>query len=69
MEYVDDVCLGSHKFEHMCRKLDDLWKESNKAGLEINFSKTEDTCQYNSKTKALIKWRGHSEIIRFLLFE
>ena len=28
MEYADDVCLVSHKYEHMQRKLDDLWKES-----------------------------------------
>jgi hypothetical protein len=27
----------------MQRKLDDLWKESKKAGLEINSSKTEET--------------------------
>jgi hypothetical protein len=38
MEYADDVCLVSHKYEHMQRKLDDLWKESKKAGLEINSS-------------------------------
>ena len=36
MEYADDVCLVSHKYEHMQRKLDDLWKESKKAGLEMN---------------------------------
>ena len=42
MEYADDVCLVSHKYEHMCRKLDDLWKESKKADLEINSSKTEE---------------------------
>ena len=42
MEYADDVCLVSHKYEHMERKLDDLWKESKKAGLEINSSKTEE---------------------------
>ena len=41
MEYADDVCLVSHKYEHMRRKLDDLWKESKKPGLEINSSKTE----------------------------
>jgi len=40
MEYAVDVCLVSHKYEHMCRKLDDLWKDSKKAGLEINSSKT-----------------------------
>ena len=42
MECADDVCLVSHKYEHMCRKLDDLWKEPKKAGLEINSSKTEE---------------------------
>jgi len=42
MEYADDVCLVSHKYEHMQRKLYDLWKESKKAGLEINSSKTEE---------------------------
>ena len=41
MDYADDVCLVSHKYEHMQRKLDDLWKESKKAGLEINSSKIE----------------------------
>jgi hypothetical protein len=42
MEYADDVCLVSHKYEHMQRKLDDLWKEFKKTGLEINSSKTEE---------------------------
>jgi hypothetical protein len=42
MEYADDVCLVSHKYEHMQRKLDDLWKESKKDGLEINASKREE---------------------------
>jgi len=41
-EYPDDICLVPLKYEHMCRKLDDLWKESKKAGLEINSSKTEE---------------------------
>jgi len=44
VEYADDVCLVSHKYEHMQRKLDDPWKESKKAGLEINSSKTEEIC-------------------------
>ena len=43
MEYADDVCLVSHKYEHMYRKLDDLWKESKKVGLEINFSDRRNT--------------------------
>jgi len=42
MEYADDGCLVSHKYKHMQRKLDDLWKESNKVGLEINSSNTEE---------------------------
>jgi len=42
LEYAYDVCLVSHKYEHMQRKLDDLWKESEKAGLVINSLKTEE---------------------------
>jgi hypothetical protein len=45
----------------MQRKLDDLWKESKKAGPEINSSKTEGirVNTINSKPRAQIKWRGH----------
>jgi len=56
MEYADDACLVSHKYEHMQRKLDDLWKESQKTGLEINFSKTEEI---RVKPRTQIKSRGH----------
>jgi hypothetical protein len=42
MEYADGVCLVCHEYEHKQSKLDDLWKESKKAGLEINSSKTEE---------------------------
>jgi hypothetical protein len=42
MGYEDDVCLVSHRYEHMQRKLDDVWEESKKLGLEINLSKTEE---------------------------
>jgi hypothetical protein len=41
MEYADDVCLVL-RYEDMQRKLDDLWEESQKAGLEMNSSKTEE---------------------------
>jgi hypothetical protein len=41
MEYTDDVYLVSHRYEHLQRKLVDLWEESKKAGLEINSSNTE----------------------------
>jgi hypothetical protein len=44
MEYADDVCLVSHRYEHMQRKLDDLWEESKKACLEINLLKTVEIC-------------------------
>jgi hypothetical protein len=42
MEYADDIFLVSHKYEHMQKKMDDLWEESKKAGLEINPLKTEE---------------------------
>jgi len=57
MEYADDVCLVSHKYEHMCRKLDDLWKESKKAGLEINSSKTEEI-RVNTIVKQRLRLNG-----------
>jgi SRSO17 transposase len=42
MEYADDVCLISHRFEYIQRELDNLWEESKKVGLVINSSKTEE---------------------------
>ena len=42
MEYADDICLVSHKYEHMQKELDDLQKESKKVGLQINPLKTEE---------------------------
>jgi hypothetical protein len=44
MGYVDNVCLTSHIFLHMQRKLDDLWEESKKVGLVINSMKREEVC-------------------------
>jgi hypothetical protein len=41
-EYADDVRLISHRFEHMQRKLDDLWDESKKVVLAISSSKTKE---------------------------
>jgi hypothetical protein len=38
--YADDVCLVSHRYEHMQRKLDDLWEESKKVGHKIKHLKT-----------------------------
>ena len=38
MEYADDICLISHKYEHM----DDLQEESKKVGLQINPLKKEE---------------------------
>ena len=57
MEYADDVCLVSHKYERMQRKLDDLWKESRKAGLEINSSKTEEI-RVNTVVNQRLKLNG-----------
>jgi hypothetical protein len=42
MEYVDDICLVSHKYVHMQKKLDDLQEEFKKVGLQINPLKTEE---------------------------
>jgi SRSO17 transposase len=42
MEYADDICLVSHKYEHMQKKLDDLQEESKKLALQINPLKTEE---------------------------
>ena len=42
MEHADDICLVSHKYEHMQKKLDDLQEESKKLGLQINPLKTEE---------------------------
>jgi hypothetical protein len=51
-KYADDVRLISHTFEHMQRKMDDLWDESKKVALAISSSKTKEMCQYNSKPRS-----------------
>jgi hydrogenase maturation factor len=43
VRYADDICLVSHKYEHMQKILDDLQEESKKVGLQINTLKTEET--------------------------
>jgi hypothetical protein len=35
LDYADDICLLSHKFEHMQDKINYLQQESIKAGLKI----------------------------------
>jgi hypothetical protein len=42
MEYAGSICLASHRYECIQRKLDDLWEESKKADHEISSSKTEE---------------------------
>jgi hypothetical protein len=42
IEYAEDVCLVSHKYERMQKKLDDLQEESKKVGLQMNPLKTEE---------------------------
>jgi hypothetical protein len=42
LDYADDICFLSHSQAHMQSKLNNLRYESKKAGLEINFSKTEE---------------------------
>jgi hypothetical protein len=36
------TCLVSNKYEHTQKKMDDLWDESKKVGLEMNPLKTEE---------------------------
>jgi len=57
MEYADDVCLVLHKCEHMQKKLDDLWEESKKVGLEINPLKTEEI-RFNTIINQVLKLNG-----------
>jgi hypothetical protein len=42
LECADDICLLSHKYDHMQSKLNDLCGESRKGGLMINYAKTEE---------------------------
>ena len=42
MEYADEICLVSYKYERMQKKLDDLQEESKKVGLQINPLRTEE---------------------------
>jgi hypothetical protein len=42
MKHADDVCLQSRRYEHMQRKLYDLWEKYKKVGFEVNLSKTEE---------------------------
>jgi hypothetical protein len=53
LKYADDVCLLSHKYDHMQSKLIDLHNLSQKVGLEINYSKTEEI-RINIKLKKAI---------------
>jgi hypothetical protein len=52
-EYADDVCLLSHKYDHMQSKLTDLNNISPRVSLEINYSKTQEI-QINTKLKEAI---------------
>ena len=53
MEYADDICLISHKYEHM----DDHQEESKKVGLQINPLKTEEI-RVNTITNRVFKLNG-----------
>jgi hypothetical protein len=50
LDYAEDICLLSHSQAHMQSKLNNLCYESKKAGLEINFSKTEEL-RVNTKSQ------------------
>ena len=66
MKYVDDICLVSHKYEHMQDKLDDLQEGSKKVGLQINPLKTEQI-RVNTIINIVFKLNGE-EIKRSLDF-
>jgi hypothetical protein len=53
LDYVDNICLLSHSQAQMQSKLNNLCYESKKAGLEINFSKTEEL-RMNTKSQRSI---------------
>jgi hypothetical protein len=53
LDYADDICLLSFSQAHMQSKLNNLCCESKKAGLEINFSKTEEF-RVNTKSQRSI---------------
>jgi hypothetical protein len=53
LDYADDICLLSHSQAHMQSRLNNLCYESKKAGLEINFSKTEEL-RVNTKSQCSI---------------
>ena len=57
MEYADVICLVSHNHEHLQKKLDDLWEESKKVGLEINPLKTEEI-RVNTTIKQGLRLNG-----------
>ena len=69
MEYADDICLVSYKYENMQKKLNDLQKESKKVGLQINPLKTEEI-RVNIIINRVFKLNGEEikKITRFLLF-
>jgi hypothetical protein len=50
LEFADDVCLLSHKREHMEQKENKFNEESKKFGLEINIGKTKLMTVNNKKT-------------------
>ncbi|KAJ4442748.1 hypothetical protein ANN_04339 [Periplaneta americana] len=42
LDYADDICLLAHSFKDMKAKLQQLEKEAQKAGLQININKTKE---------------------------
>jgi hypothetical protein len=50
LDYADDICSLSHSQAHTQSKLNNLCYESKKAGLKINFSKTEEL-RVNTKSQ------------------
>lgn len=53
LDFADDICLLSHKAEHMQAKTDDLVKEGKRIGLRVNVNKTQ-TMRINSCERPIL---------------
>jgi hypothetical protein len=54
LDYADDIVLLSHNFGDMQAKLDDLVRESQRVGLNVNIEKTKNL-RVNSRTTAAFR--------------
>jgi hypothetical protein len=53
LEYADDICLLSHTHDHIQSRMNDLCRESRKAGLMINYAKTKEMRVNNTTDRTI----------------